>query len=195
MFITPREAKWRIDSFRRAGQLALMQRLAASPSSRTILPPQTGQCVGMRKGFAVRALGGHAHDLGDDVAGAFDHHLVADLQAEALDLVLVVQRGAGDGDAADLDGLEVGDRGERAGAAHLHLDVFDRGGGLARGVLVGDGPARRFGGEAELALLVDGIDLDDDAVDFVGQVLALGLPTRRRRRAPRRWCGRACGAG
>ena len=35
-------------SFSRAGQFALMHRLAASPSSRTILPPQMGQCAGMR---------------------------------------------------------------------------------------------------------------------------------------------------
>ena len=51
IFITPREAKCRIDSFRRAGQLVLMQRLAASPSSRTTLPPQTGHCAGMRNGL------------------------------------------------------------------------------------------------------------------------------------------------
>src|ERR1022692_3698889 len=49
IFITPRAAKCRMDSLRRAGQLALMQREAASPSSRTILPAHTGHASGMRK--------------------------------------------------------------------------------------------------------------------------------------------------
>ena len=51
-----------------------------------------------------------------------------------------------------------------------------RGGGLARGILVGDGPTRRLGGESEAALLLHGIDLDDHAIDFVRQVFALGFP-------------------
>src|SRR5580704_19508679 len=40
-------------------------------------------------------------DLGDDVAAAFDGDEVAYFDAEALDLVGVVQRGACDGGAAD----------------------------------------------------------------------------------------------
>src|ERR1035441_3202199 len=56
------------------------------------------------------------------------------------------------------------------------LNGFDRSGGLSRGVLVGDGPARGFGGKGELALLVHGIDLDDDAIDFVRQIFAFGFP-------------------
>ena len=68
-------------------------------------------------------------------------------------------------------------RRERAGASHLHLDALDRRGGLPRRVLVGDRPARRLGGIAELALLVDGIDLDDDAVDLVRQLVAARSPT------------------
>ena len=135
-----------------------------------------GAMGGHAERLPVRALGGDADHFGNDVAGAFDHHLVADLQAEALDLILVVERGAGDGDAADLHGFEVGDRGQGSGAAHLDLNGFHRGGGLSRGVLVGDGPAGSFGGEAELALLLHGIHLDDDAIDFVRQLFALGFP-------------------
>ena len=46
------------------------------------------------------------------------------------------------------------------------------GGGAARGELVGDGPAGGFAGEAQAALLGDGVDLDDDAVDLVGKRVA-----------------------
>ena len=45
----------------------------------------------------------------------------------------------------------------------------------ARGELVGDGPARGLAGEAEAALLGDGVDLDDDAVDLVAEGVAEGL--------------------
>ena len=82
MFITPREAKCRIDSFNRAGQLVLMQRLAASASSRTILPPHTGHALGMRNGVPVGPLRVHPHHFRDHVAAALDHHVVADLQPQ-----------------------------------------------------------------------------------------------------------------
>ena len=161
---------------RRAGQLALMQRLAASPSSRTTLLLADRAKRRHAEGLAVRALGGDADHFGNHVAGAFHHHFVADLQAEAFDLVLIVERGARDGDAADLDGLEVGHRREGSGAAHLDLNALHGGDGLARGVLVGDGPAGCLGGEAEPALLIHGIDLDDDAIDFVRQFSRLAFP-------------------
>ena len=61
-----------------------------------------------------------------------------------------------------------------------------RGDGLARGVLVGDGPAGRLGREAELALLGDGVHLHHHAVDLVGQAVAPALPLPRRMPAPPR---------
>jgi hypothetical protein len=45
-----------------------------------------------------------AGDLGDDVAAAFDGDEVADADAETGDFVGVMERGAGDGGAADEDG-------------------------------------------------------------------------------------------
>ena len=50
-----------------------------------------------------------AEDLRDDVAGALHDHRVADAHVLARDLVLVVQRGVGDDDAADRHRLELGD--------------------------------------------------------------------------------------
>ena len=64
-----------------------------------------------------------AHHLRDDVAGAAHDHRVADADVLAGDLVLVVQRGVGDDDAADGHRLELGGRRQRAGAADLDLDV------------------------------------------------------------------------
>jgi hypothetical protein len=61
---------------------------------------------GKAERLSVRALGGNANDFGDDVAGAFHYYLIADLETQALNLVLVMQRGAGDGDAPDFHGLE-----------------------------------------------------------------------------------------
>ena len=67
-----------------------------------------------------------ADDLRDDVAGALHDHRVADADVLARDLVLVVQRGVGDDDAADRDRLQLGDRRQRAGAADLDLDVVEQ---------------------------------------------------------------------
>ncbi len=111
-------------------------------------------------------------DLGDDIAAALDGDEVANLDAEAFDLVGVVERGAGDGGAADEDGSECGDGCDLAGAADLEEDVFEFGDAGAGGEFVGDGPARGFAGEAEAALLRDGVDLEDDAVDLVRQGVA-----------------------
>src|SRR6201999_4514752 len=109
-------------------------------------------------------------DFGNDVAATLDGDEVADLHAEAFDLVGVVERGAGDGGAADEDGSECSDGCDLAGAADLEEHVFELGDAGARGELVGDGPAWSFAGEAEAALLRDGVDLEDDAVDLVREL-------------------------
>ena len=103
---------------------------------------------------AARVLGvfDDLDDFGDDVAAALDFDVVADEEAEALDLVGVVEGGAGDGGAADGDRRERGDGGELAGAADLGADVFDLGDAAARGEFEGDGPARGAAGVAEAAL-------------------------------------------
>ncbi len=71
-------------------------------------------------------------------------HGVADLQAQAVDFVHVVEGGTADSDASDLHRLEHGHRCERAGAANLHADIVYYRGFLARGIFVGDRPARSF---------------------------------------------------
>ena len=71
---------------------------------------------------------------------------------------------------------QFGDGREFPGAANLPANVFQFRDSRARGVLVGDRPARSFAGEAEFVLQAGAIDFDDDAVDLVGQRIALGFP-------------------
>uniref|UniRef100_A0A0N4ZWK6 Amidase domain-containing protein n=1 Tax=Parastrongyloides trichosuri TaxID=131310 RepID=A0A0N4ZWK6_PARTI len=117
----------------------------------------------------------HADDLGDDVAGALQDDGVADADVLAGDLVLVVQGGVADHDAADGDGMQAGDGGQGAGAADLDVDAFQNGRGLLRRELVGDGPSRASGDEAEALLPVQTVDLVDHAVDVVAEAAAVGL--------------------
>ena len=95
--------------------------------------------------------------------------------ADALDVVLVVQRGVLHDDAADRDRLELRHRRQRAGAADLDLDVAQHGRGLLGRELVRDRPARRARHEAEPLLPVEAVDLVDDAVDVVVEPGALRL--------------------
>ena len=117
----------------------------------------------------------HPSDFGDHVAAALDFHPVANLHAQALDFVHVVQSGAADRGSADGNRLQCRDRREFSGASDLHQDVFDLRDARARRVFVGDGPARGFAGVAQFSLQSSAIHLDDDAVDFVGQRFALGF--------------------
>src|SRR6202022_138553 len=120
----------------------------------------------------------HVHHLRDDVAGALDDDGVADadiaalaqwlaVAADALDVILVVQRDVLHDDAADADRLQLADRREGAGAPDLDLDIPEHGHGALGRKLVRDRPARRARHEAEALLPVETVDLVDDAADVV----------------------------
>src|ERR1700732_676402 len=112
----------------------------------------------------------------NDFPGPLDQHRVPDLQAEAIDLVHVVEGRTADSDTAHLHRLEDRDRRKRARATDLHANVvYDRG-LLPRGVFVGDGPARCLRRESQFMLNWRGINLYDHAVDLVREVSALRLP-------------------
>ena len=121
-----------------------------------------------------RALVEHrAHDLGDYVARLVHDDSVALAHVFAADLVDVVQRGARDGGAGDRHRIELGDRREHAGTAHLDANLAQDGLLFLRRELKGNGPARCASGKAQVELLLEAVDLYDHAVDVVVQVTAM----------------------
>ena len=84
-----------------------------------------------------------------------------------------MQRGARDGRAGDRHRVELGDRREYTGAAHLDANFAQDGLLFLGRELKGNGPARRTGGKAQVELLLKAIDLYDHAVDVVIQVAAV----------------------
>ena len=91
----------------------------------------------------------------------------------ATDLVDVVQRGARDGGAGDRHRVELGNRREHTGAAHLDANFAQDGLLFLGRELKGNGPARRAGGKAQIELLLEAVHLYDHAVDVVVQVAAM----------------------
>ena len=85
-----------------------------------------------------------------------------------------MERGAADHDAADLDRGKDGHRGDGAGTTDLKLDINDGGDRLTGGEFESDGPAGGTALFAEIALQSQVIDLDDHAVDLVGEFLSPG---------------------
>ncbi len=86
-----------------------------------------------------------------------------------------MQGGVGDDDAADRDRLELGEGGERAGAADVDLDRLHNRHRPLGGKLVRDRPAGRARDESEPLLQRKIVDLVDDAVDVVAERGALSL--------------------
>ena len=117
----------------------------------------------------------HAVDFGDHVSPPFDLHPISDFDAQTLDFVEIVQRGSANRRAPDRNRLQDRDRGQFSRAAHLHENVLDLSGGGAGGIFVGDRPTRGFSGVTQFLLQLHLIELDDHAVNFIRQFLALGL--------------------
>ena len=124
-------------------------------------------------------------DLRDHVARSLDDHEVALADVLAADVVLVVERRARHGHAADVDGLELGERVEHAGAPDADVDLHEARDRRGRRPLEGAGEARAAVEGAEAPLLVERVDLDHDAVDLVAERRRAAPPRRRRRRRPR----------
>ena len=114
------EMQQRLLALRRAHQpaRAARDRLVGQPHHRrAAFRAARGHHESPRPGRPL--LGQHAHDLRNDVAGAAHDDGVADAHVLAPDLVLVVQRRVGHGDAADEHGLQARHRGQCAGAPDL----------------------------------------------------------------------------
>ena len=136
----------------------------------------------LRKDELFRALRpllfNRSENLRDHVARPLHDHRVADPHVLPRDLILVMQGRVLHHDAAHGDGIELGDGRQRAGAAHLNIDVAQDGGRLLGGKFVGERPARACVCETQALLQVEAIDLVNDAVDIVAEASAalLDLP-------------------
>ena len=123
--------------------------------------------------FLARSLGlDHLDNLGDNVARPLNDDGIPDADVFPADLLLVVQRGTADHDAADADRPHDGDRCQDARPADLDDDIVDDRPLLDCGELAGDGPAGASGDGAEALLNLKVVDLDDDSVDLIGKLLA-----------------------
>ena len=108
-----------------------------------------------------------AHDRGDYVARLVNDDGVALAHVFAADLVDVVQRGTRDGGAGNRHWVELGDRREHTGAAHLDANFAQDGLLFLGRELKGNGPARCAGGKAQVKLLLEAINLYNYTVDVV----------------------------
>jgi hypothetical protein len=106
------------------------------------------------------------YDLRDHVACALNDHRIAHPHVLAVDFVLIVERGVGDGDSTHVNRSQARHRCQRPRAPDLGLNARHDGGLLLRRELEGDGPARRAGQGAELGLVVEPVHLGHGAVDF-----------------------------
>ena len=131
---------------------------------------------GYAQGASRPQFGQHPHHLGDDLAGLAHHDRVAGMQIQLGEAVGVVEGGAAHRGAGQGHGLEFSHRCYGAGAAHLAAEPQQAAGGFLGGVLEGDGPARRFLGEASGVLEAEVVELHHHAIGGVGKGLAGLLP-------------------
>ncbi|MNL34470.1 hypothetical protein D3C87_1564430 [compost metagenome] len=124
-----------------------------------------------------RSVGECRHDthyLGNYIARTAHYHLVAYSHTFFANLEQVVQRGIRDGDAPHKYRHQPRHGGDLACTPHLHVDALDLGDHLLRGILVGHGPARLAGLEAQVALQLQRVDLVDHSINVVRQRIAAG---------------------
>src|SRR3984957_7459796 len=124
----------------------------------------------VRLRFRMRPLvKNDGENLRNHVAGALHQNRVADAHVLARNLILIVQSGVGNDDAADGHRSKLGDWRERAGAADVDLDRLDDRRRLLGREFVRDRPARGARDEVEPLLQREIIDLVDDAVDVIAE--------------------------
>ena len=118
----------------------------------------------------------HAGNLGNDFPAFLHIHPVAFVDIQGANLVFVHQCGPFDHSAAQEHGLQIGHRGNGAGAAHLVINAQDGRAGLFGLEFIGNRPAGTLGGIAQVLLAVHLVDLNHNAVRGKGQFLAGGIP-------------------
>src|SRR5690606_6708829 len=175
-----------LDGLRRAGQTAgaTIDRLALLPHRMAVTDRAFMRKL-ERRGIGPTLLQHNIDNLGNNIACALHDDRIADadimliradtlaLEADALDIVLIVQRGIGDNHTADSDRLQSRNRGHCAGASHLNVDFQKLCKRLFSGKLVRDSPTRAARAETEPRLQVQPVDLVDDAVNIIVELRSL----------------------
>ena len=124
----------------------------------------------------VRRASRGATNLWDDLARPLHHHPVADEQALAADVVLVVQGCHPHRGSAHVDRLQDGVWVQAAGAPHVDAYVQQPGDGLGGGELVGYGPSRLPAHVPQALLVVEPVYLHNHAIGPVVQILCVRDP-------------------
>ena len=160
---------------RAVGVHATVVHLALGADHGAVALGAQGREVKIKRSAGVIGVLDRLDDLGNHIAAALDTHPIAHQQAEALDEVGVVQRGAAYRGAADEDRRQFGHGRQLAGAAYLYRDSLDLRHARFGRELVSNGPARGAAGIAKALLGCMRVHLEYHAVDLVAQRGALNL--------------------
>ncbi len=160
----------------RAGRVDAAQHHLAFLAHRGVAADRTVRGHDERRRAVGPLLEHDPDDFRNDVAAFLDDDRVADPDVLARQVLVVVERGLLDRGAAELNRVEERHRRHGPGAAHVEPDLADHRRRLLGRVLVGERPARRLGGRAEVLLQGAVVDLDDDAVGLEAELVPLLAP-------------------
>src|SRR5256884_1757825 len=118
----------------------------------------------------------HLQHVRNHFAGPLDQHRVANLHAQPLDFIHVVERRTADSDASHLHRLQDCHRRQRPRAPYVDENIFHHGRFPTRRILERNRPPRRLRRVTQFILYGRGIHLYHHAVDLVRQFLALVVP-------------------
>ena len=141
-----------------------------SAADRTFGHKLHGRCVGKAPAEV------YAGDLRNDLACLLHIEMVSLVDIELAHDVVVMERRAFHDGSREEHRFQIRHRGDDS-----HSSGFERyepqGSARSLGIeFEGHGPSRRFGGEAEVELLAQGVDLEDEAVGGHGELLAVLVP-------------------
>ena len=155
-----------------------MHRVAACPSIRATGAPHTGHSAGIsNRGASGARFSGSTARRTCGITSPARRTTTRSPTRTSLRAISswLLQGRVGHRHPAHEHRLEASHRGQRAGPPHLHVDPEEGGDRLLGGELVGERPAGRPRDRAELALLVEAVDLVHDPVDLVAERLPPGL--------------------
>ena len=162
-----------------AGELRRAGTVGASPRRALVLIAENRLPAGGADGgeaevtlLAVSLFGDGAHHLRDDVSRFLHDNGVPDVDVTLPDEVLVMQRRAGNGGSRQTHRRQNCGGGQHAGAPHGNLHVQQFGFFLLGREFVSHRPFRGVGALAEYRAVGKAVDLDDHAVNVIGQGIA-----------------------